>query len=771
MEQPHAYIPYQLVEGESGKLRAALARYGRNWPWFVGSLAAALVAAYVCLLFQPPVYRIQAGLLIKDGKKGVDGENSLKEIELFGYKKVVENEIEILKSHTLMKSVVSRFDLGTRYYIPTRFGDRETFLPPVRLIAEKPASALYEKPLTLTFPGGGRVGIDDSVYPMNQSVQTPYGRLRVFSARPVPVGTGPVRVSVQSQADAVQGFARALKAEPTSKASSVIMLTIEDVLPERGEAILTQLIDEYNQAAIEDKNRMAANTLTFIDDRLGLIADELASVEKDVERYKSTQGITDLSAQAQGFLMTVQQNDAQLSQVKIQLGALADVDRYLGSQSATQGVAPATLGLGDPVLLGMVNRISELVMKREQLIRTTSELNPLVQTIDSQINETRANINDNVVTLKKQLLSSQQQLMINNRRMEGQIQTIPGKERVLLTISRQQAVKNDLYTYLLQKREETAVSFASTISDSRTVDAPRTDTRPVKPVGEFFFLLFAIAGLLLPVGVMAGRDALNDRVLRRSDVENQIRAPIVGELMKSRQAGDRLFGDSRQPVLTEQVRLLRTGVQLLCPDLSGGQTMLVTSSISGEGKSFVALNLGASLAASGRRTVLLDLDLRKNSLHQRLGLTAGSGLSDYLSGTADIGEVIRPVAGQANFYVISGGAVSANPSELLGTDRLTALIRTLKEQFDYVLLDSPPAGLFADARLMAPLADVTLFVVRHNLTPRLYVKQLANWYQEAHFNRLCIVLNAVGKGEAYFNHRHYGAYYNQIRPLRRLSLP
>lgn len=755
MDQSYTYVPYQVVEQRPGELRAIVSRYARRWPWVLGSLLLSLGAAWIWLDYQPPIYRVQASLLIKDGKKGLEANQALKEMELFTPKKMVENEIEILKSYALMQPIVARLDLSTRYYTTSLFGKRETYRPSVRLLVEQPTDALYREPLTLTFPKPGRVQINKQDYPLNQSLQTPWGRLRVFTDKSNQANQS-LTVRVQHQTETVQQFVNALKAEPTSKLSSVILLTLDDALPERSEAVLKQLIDEYNRAAIADKNTIASNTLTFIEDRLRLIAGELASVEKDVERYKSSQGITDLSAQAQTFLTTLQQNDTQLNQVTMQLGALADVERYLSQQGAGQSVAPATLGLGDPVLLGLVNRLADLTLRREQLIRNTSEQNPLIQTIDGQISETRTNIDANVQMLKKQLLTAKGQLAATNGRVEGQIQSIPGKERQLFNISRQQAVKNSLYTYLLQKREETAVSFAATISDSRTVNAPRPLPTPVRPVRPLAFLLFGLAGLLFPIGIMIGRDALNNRVLRRADVEGQTTIPILGELKRGQRSGNTgsfALGNPHQPVLSEQIRTLRVNLSFTCPNAIQERVVLITSSISGEGKSFVALNLGASLAEAGYRTVLVSMDLRKPTR------TNEPGLSTYLNGQADLATVLQSVDGQSNLFVISSGPTVANPSVLLGKPTLPTLIETLKTRFDYILIDSPPASLFADAQRIAPLADATIYVLRHDLTPRPALRQLEGWHREGRFPQLGVVLNGVSDGEAYYNHRQYGAYY------------
>lgn len=754
----YSYVPYQVVEvSDSPNLRATLLRYLRNWPWFLLSVGLMGAAAYGYLLFQQPIYKIQASLLVKDEKKGLGADNLLKELEIFAPKAVVENEIEILKSYTLMDKVVSHLNLDVAYYAPTPFGKREVYdESPVRLIVEKPAPEVYEEELHLSFPTPRTVRINEVTYPLNQSVQTPYGRLRVFARKPVGPTTEPVVAQALPRTVAVNNYVEKLKAEPTGKAATVIALSLEDPVPHKGEAILNQLIDEYNQAAIADKNRTASNTLNFLEDRLKLISGELATVEKDVELYKSTQGITDLSMQAQTFLETVKTNDAQLNQVNLQLGALSDVERYVSSKSGEEGTTPSTLGLGDPVLLGLITQVTDLELKRDQLARTTSAQNPALLSLESQIKATKQNIAENIATMKQMLTTSRQQLMANNARMEGVIRTIPRKERALLDITRQQAIKNNLYTYLLQKREETAVSYAATISDSRTIDAARGGVKPVKPVKPMIFLLFGLVGLLLPVGAMATRDALNNRVTRRADVEESTRVPILGEVTKNKAAESLVLAPRSRSVIAEQIRTLRTNLQFLRTNAADSQVLLFTSSISGEGKSFVSLNLGASLALVDRPTVILEMDLRKPGLRKNVEITNAMGITNYLIGEATLDEVLQPVPGYNNYFIIPSGPLPPNPSELLSGPRLEQLIGELRKRFNYVIIDSPPIGLVTDAQLIAPFADATMYMVRHDVTPKQNLKMINTLFTEQRFNRLNIILNAVGEGESYYYNYGYG---------------
>jgi len=757
----YSYVPDQVIQSENVDLRALFLRYLRHWKWFVASLALAMVAAHVYFSYQQPTYLVQSSLLIKDEKKGISEENVLKELDIFAPKKVVENEIEILKSYTLMNRVVDRLNLNTMYYHTTTWGDRELYgNVPIRLVVERAMPSLYKEKLEVRFVNTKTVQINDHQYPVNQSIDTPYGRLRVFAVKPYELAKEPILVKVVPPASVVNSYLARLTVEPTSKQSTVLAITLEDAVPLKGEAILNQLVDEYNHAAITDKNKAASNTLNFIEDRLRLISGELTTVEKEVETYKSSQGITDLSNESAMFLGKVKETDTQLSQVDLQLGTLQDLEKYVHGQTNARGVAPATLGLSDPILVGLVNKLAELELQRDHLSRTTSEENPLMQTLQSQITATKGNLSDNIRTMKAMLTSSRQQLLRTNQGVEQLIRTVPQKERALLNITRQQVIKNELYTYLLKKREETALSFAATVADSRTIDTARSNSDPVKPVKRNIFLLFGMLGLCLPVGLIAARDAINNRVIRRSDVEELTQAPIIAEVVDSKQASPLVIAPRSQSVIAEQIRALRANLQFLRNDPNGSQVLLFTSSISGEGKSFLSLNLGASLALVGRPTVILELDMRKPQLSKGLNIHASKGLSSYLIGEATVDEILQPIEGYDNYYLMNCGPQPPNPSELLSSPRLEQLFRELRERFAYVIVDSPPIGLVADAQLIAPYADATLFMVRHDVTPKNYIKMINTIYKEQRFHRLHLVLNAVGAGEAYHYGYSYGNYYS-----------
>ena len=761
----YPFVPHPVHEIKAQpNLMALLSRYLRRWPWFVATVILSLVAAYVYLRYQPPIYSIQASVLVKDEKKGISEQALMKEMDTFTESKVVENEIDILKSFTLMTEVVKTLGLDVRYFRQTPTYRKEVYgESPIRLVIERPTPRLYAEPITISFLNAKEVQFDGQSYPINQSVNTPFGRLRFFARQSLSGQLEPITVSVLPLNQAIEGYLSNLKIEPTAKLSTMLFISLNDPVPDKGEAVVNQLISQYNQRLANDKQEEATSALQFIDNRLGLISGELSTVEKKLETYKATRGITDLGVQSQTFLAAVKENDAQLNDVNTRLYALTAVDRYIKNHSEGQVFAPSTLGLNDPVLLDLLAKVSELELKQVEMGKTVLPDHPIYQSINGQLKSAKASIQDNVQTLRSQLTNSRDQLMSSNGRAEKSLQTVPGKERVLLDINRQQDIKNSLYTYLLQKREETVLSAASAVSKSRAVDWAHTASQPVKPLKMLVFGFASLIGLLVPFGFITVRDMKNNHVLFRSDVEEATEVPILGEVVKARQIHKEglVFRPGMQSVLTEQIRALRTNLQFVNKDAERNKVVLFTSSISGEGKSFLSLNLGASYALINRKTVIVDLDMRRPKLHKSLHMGNGLGVSNYLRDQVHLESLLRPILGYENYYVITAGSIPSNPSELLNSERLQDLFAELRSQFDFVLIDSPPIGLVTDAQLIAPAVDVTLFVVRHDHTPKRSLKMIDALSKAQHFPNLYIVLNGIGRSEAY----NYAYNYDEYREL------
>ncbi|MCA0230346.1 MAG: polysaccharide biosynthesis tyrosine autokinase [Bacteroidetes bacterium] len=736
---------------EDFNLKLFLLKYLRYWYWFVLALVVALGGAFFYLQYTVPIYKVSASILIKDEKKGMgSGNEMLKELDLFNGNKIVENEMEVLKSRTLMEKVIDGLNLTVSYYEEGAFRDTELFQKsPITLNYTQLQEIAYEEPLYVRIVDAQHYELlskEQQVlgnYLFTQPVSSAYGRFRVFLVQPKMATKGRlIKIKFSSRNLLVENYLKNLQIELVNLKSTLIQLSVETGLPEKGQAILAKLLDAYTFSALEDKNLEASNTLRFIEDRLKLITGELVLVEKDVESYKTSQGITDLSTEANLFLEKVKENDTKLNEVDIQLKVLEGVERYLQSGQGT--VAPASLMVTDPILTSFIEKLSELELQKEKMARTVQPGNPFLETLNTQISNTKQAVRENINNQKNGLLVTRSSLAGLNKRFEGSISRIPRKEREFVTIQRQQNIKENLYLLLLQKREETALSYASTVTDSRLVDRPYSTPLPIKPNTKMIYLVALLLGIVLPAAVMNIRELLNDRVQSRKEIESETGLPVFGEIaLKPKEIKTNLLDVQSRTFIAEQFRLLRTNLQYINPDNKHkGNVILLTSSTSGEGKSFITLNLAISIATLGKRVAVLELDMRKPKLTKYLGLTRDKGISNFLAGAADPMEIVKKTDIE-NLFLASCGPLPPNPAELLSNGKMETLLATYREYFDYILLDTPPVGLVTDALVLAPYIDTCFYIVRHEVTVKKDLTILSDLKKFNKFKSINVIFNGV----------------------------
>ncbi|GAB3884770.1 GumC family protein [Spirosoma agri] len=735
-------------------LRLFFLKYLRYWYWFVLSIGLTLGAAYWYLRYTTPIYQVNAVLLIKNQPKS-SAEDILKEVEATQGNKIVENEIELLKSRSLMLRVVDDLNLTVGYFKQGDVrSDEEIYgTSPIWVYSGKLTSAAYEGPVFIKILNKQQYELQDQDgqpkgrYAFSQNVNNEYGRFRVFFNDSLYHNDNNlIKVAFYDRESVAQRYKSAIKVELLNQKSTVLKLTLDDAVPTKGKAVLNKLLEAYTYSALADKNREATNTLQFIDERLRLITGELDNVERDVETYKSTKGITDLSAEGNLFLGAVKDNDAKLNEVDIQLKVLDGVESYL--KSSQSGVAPAMLTVTDPILIELLTKLNELQTQQEKYARTTQLDNPFLQTVNAQVANTKSAIKESVDNQRKNLLVTRTSLQQLNNRFESSIRTIPRKEREFVSIKRQQGIKESLYLLLLQKKEETAISYASTVTDSRVVDDPYSPPYPIKPNKTNIYLVAFLTGLLLPMGFISVKNLLNDKVQSRKDIESETGLAIFGEIMKKPKGlKDNIIDVAQNSVIAEQFKILRANLQYAAggEEMNDGQVILLTSSISGEGKSFVSINLASSLALLNKKVIILELDLRKPKIASYLGLTTGKsrGISNYLIGQAEIGDLIHSTVLHPNLYLIPSGPIPPNPSELLSNGRMKILLSALRKQFDYIIIDTPPVALVADAPLLGAYVDTAFYLVRYGYTPKTYMGFLANLQASKKFKSLNVIFNGV----------------------------
>jgi len=748
------------------------AKYLFHWPVFLVGVIFALGVAVIYLRYTKPMYEVSSTLLIKDDKNSVPENDLLEQLDLSGGSKVVENEVEILRSKTLMGAVVKRLQLNVNLIAEGRVVDASLYEKrPVKFSVLDDATRIIGKQFRLSFPNDSTYMLTDIEKGIKVAGSLNSYQRNVFGTYKVEKTSffkqdGVFSLIINDPNKVVNSFLSQLAISVASKQSTVLKLTYQTTIPEQGEDIINTLIQVYNEASLEDKNRITQNTLHFIDERLALITGELVEVEKDVEGFKSSQGLTDISSQAAVYLENVKVNDAKVNEVSLQLDVIKDIKEYLQSETG-EGKLPSTLGIEDPVVLSQIEQLRELQTRRINLLNTTQPNNPIFNPLDEQIRATRDGIASNISNIEKSLKGTLQGLRGYNNQYEGSIKKIPRQERQYISIKRQQSIKESLYLYLLQKKEESALSFASSVADSRIVDPALSDSSPVKPMKRIVYLAAILVGLILPAAYIYLKDLFNDKIRSSDEIKNITLSPIIGEILLDESNERIVVLENNRSAVAEQFRAIRTNMDYLSGrrKVAAGKVTLFTSSTSGEGKSFVAINFAASMAISGRKTVILELDLRKPKVSKYMNLSGNVGLSNFLVGSSTIYDLVQPSNVIPNLNVIGSGPIPPNPSELLLENSIDQLIEFLRSEYDEIVIDTPPIGLVTDAQILSRLADVSIYIVRHGFTSKQQLNKFNDLYQQGVFPNFNIIFNGIDTGSSYGYGYGYGyGYYSDPKP-------
>ncbi|WP_158828561.1 GumC family protein [Mucilaginibacter lacusdianchii] len=774
-------------------LRTVLSKYLYHWPLFILGLIIAAVGAYAYMRVVNPVYEISATILVKDEKKAPQEKAALPELEQSSSPKNAEAEIEILRSKKLISQVVNDLQLWTNYKTNEDFKTVDLYeTTPFKFILLQKGADIRDKEFKVTIKDKSTYLIESmngkqQTISFNSSTRNSLGlwMLKPTSYIDQYIGST-ITVQVDDQLDVSNAYLKGLDAHLLDKTAPTIGLFVNDEVPKRGQDFLNSLIKAYNDAAYAEQKRTTKSTIDFIDNRLASLSGELNHAEKKVEGYRSSQGLTDINSQSKVYLESVQTNDNKLNEVNVQLNVIDGIERYVNSSS--NGTAPATIGITDPTLNSLVEKLSELQLKRSALLASTPEGNPMFEPINKQIVLTKSAIKEAIRGIKSSLLNSKSQLQSFNNKYESSIRDIPVQERQFVDMKRQQSIKENLYVYLLQKREELALSYASSFSDARIVD--QANVGDIKwPRKSLVAVIALLAGLGIPFFIIYFRNSFNNKITSRRDIETALSVPILGELSYEEVDRSAIVVNNRHHLIGEQFRTLRTnlnylhqlskmkpaGMQLNLEkgyvsagvndhhiNLEGkGRVTLLTSSISKEGKSFVSTNLAASLAASGRKTVLLEMDLRKPRVSTVFELpTNHPGISEFLSYNITTDSIIQPSGKVENLDIIGCGQIPEDPSELLEKDRLVEMIADLKERYDDVVIDTPPLHLVTDAMIISRLTDVSLYIVRQGYTGKDELVFIKDVHEAEKLPNMNVVFNGIKKKKYGYGYNYDNSYYN-----------
>ena len=721
------------------------------WPLFLILVFFCLLAAWGYLKYTTPVYEASASIIIKDEKKGVDDSKIMESINPFDSKKIVENEIEVLQSRDLMKDVVRELNLYAPIYEDDGLKIRSAYTSsPIKVISANPSKIgiTNEEPEKYSFSYNlekEQVSFSGKNYPLDELIELSNGQKIKFikNDNVNRRNDNPMFFYLFNPKIISSELGDKLDISTSNKLSSVVNLTIKDEVPERAEDILNQLIQEYNKKIIKDQNELALSTMTFIDERIEKVEKDLDELEYKIEEYRSNEGVINLSEQGRLYLHDVGENDKQISEIQLQLAVLNNVENYVVSKGSTGGIVPSTLGINDPILSQLIEKLYNLEVEYEKLKRTTAENNPILTSISNQISKIRPSILENVKSQRQNLQSRLSSLNSNNRRFNSTLSNIPGKERTLLEINRRKTIKNNLFSYLLQKREETALANIPTNENSSLIDKAEASMKPVSPKPLFIYLIALVVALGIGIVYVKGKEVLSGKILYRSEIEEYTSIPIIAELFQIKNVkNNKKFTKPKEFVLVEQFRQLGARLGLYRRDIQH-KRILVTSGISGEGKSFVSSNLAYSLAQTGKKVVLVDMDFRKPLASELFEHSSSKGIIGYLQDEASYGEIINESKVNPNLFIVSTGAQGGDYTELLLNGKLGFLIDSLSEDFEYLILDSAPINVLAEVNLIAEFSEKTLYVIRHGHTSKESVKRLDESSCLQSLKNVSIVFNGI----------------------------
>lgn len=761
----------QLLETKQEKLsrvtpRELIVKYVRYLPWLAISVALLLMLAYVQLRYSTPVFSVSGKILVKNPNPYANNGDKFDDIFMMQQSgnRNLNDEMEIIRSRYMAQRVVSALKLQLMYYNKGKI--RSSLIHPLEvpfnfeIISLRDSLRGFSWPIFILNEREYQIGEKSKPIYFGQVIDRPEGIFRIsrnnisykmFASNQFIVNWLPAA----SRAGGIGGGLRVAQAVDLS---SVLQLTYETENPRLGKDIVDQYMREYQQSSLEDKRQIAVSTLSFIEDQLVTVKQDLGSVERNLQNYREQNDVFNTEAQTQRVFGDMSELDRQLTALEIKIAIIDGIISYINDQKNPFRIVPTITDIGDPSLLQTISEYNKLQLERTTYINTTPRTNPVVKDLEIAIEQLRGDMLQNLRNIRQTYLVATNELNRKNQQASTAIKTIPGKEKQMLDIRRQQQILQELYSYLLQKKLETSISAASTISNIKVVEPAVFGNYPIKPNRRSLYLLAITLGVLIPVGIIFLLEYLNDKVKTRMDVERATDAPIVGEVGHSEEPSSLVVMKNNRKFIAEQFRMIRTNFQYVLMNVEK-PVVLVTSTFSGEGKSFISTNLGAVVAVSGKRTVILEFDIRKPKILKGLGLHEKKGLTNFIVGNIPVDEIVYPVPDAENLFVIPCGPVPPNPAELLLNEKIGLLFEKLRGMFDVVIIDSAPAGLVSDAMTLGKYADATMYIIRYNYTFKKQLQLIEDINRNKKLPKLSLIINDVYAKSTYGSYYGYGSYY------------
>ena len=756
------------------EIKEVLRPYFRRFYWFIISAAICLILSYLYLKTKTTVYEVSASVLIKDAKSNPGSQDFAALRDISGFGKIgsngVENEMELLKSKKMMRKVVQNLHLESTVYQKGKFKNTELYgkTSPimVQVINEKPDTKYYKEPIELKISGNNITLSNKELAPLkttfDKTISLRFANIIITKNKDYVApkeATNDFLLNIASETQVTDSFQSNLKAALMNKDVTVIKMTMNYPEVNKAKDILNTLIRVYNNDAIEDKNSESKKTAEFIEERIRIIGNELGEVESRKERFKESNRITDLETEAKLGLQSSAEARGKLLEIDSQLEITNALLGYVNKQG-TSAVLPGNVGLDNASATSNISAYNQLVLEKNRLLENATPQNPLVIDLTKQINSMRNSVVESLAKNRSALQVAKGNYETENKTIVGQISKIPSQEKTFREIERQQQIKENLYLLLLQKREETAVSLAVTAPKARVVDEAYVNPIPVAPKGSIVLLMGLMAGMLIPFIVIYLIRLFDDKVKDKKDLDKLSNGKtLLGEIPSLDRGQNELVMANDLTPMAEAFRIVITNMNFMLPKKEKGKVVYVTSTVKGEGKTFVSVNLALTLASPKHKVIIIGADIRNPQLQRynpsRKGL---DGLTEYLYNDDEkIEDIIHISSFNKYCDVIYSGSIPPNPADLLSNGRFEILIDQLKLIYEYVIVDTAPLMLVTDTFLNADLADATLYVTRSGFTEKSLLDFANKQINSKRIRNAAFILNDVSKDNfGYGNKYGYG---------------
>lgn len=749
-------------ESEGFDFKFLVAKVAGNWKWFALSLFLCLAFAVLYLLYAIPTFTVSARIVVSGSnankvQSSVTESDLLQKIGVFSQGNDVNNELWELHSRSLMEQAVHDLQMNVSYWAQTETRFAEVYNRSPFFIKLLDLKGGLDNPLAWEVRiDGDKVKFMDN-YTADKFTLTwgDTAKLKfctfVLEQNPEKIVKDPnfpMELKIAQYDPTYYALSTSLLTFVSGTNATSIDITMDASVPQKGEDYVNHLIDLYIKRKIDASNTVADSTIAFIDERISGVARELGNVESGIAAYQRSNQITDIVEQ--GKYLIAQNNEATkaLAAQEAQIEWVKSLENYLRDQNNVHGIMPTTAPVSDQAYISQVDKYNNLQQQRNQLLLNSTENNPQVKTIDAQISSIRSNLLSTLRSYREGLEGKKQNLQSQSTSVASSIQRMPGQQKQILESSRRQDVLQQLYVYLLTVREQTAVTKSNQIAPVRIIDPAKAGVYPWWPNKIIVIIAAIFLGLVIPGAVILINELNSNRVLTPAHIASATSVPIISEISHSKSRKKVVVTREARTAVAEQFRTLRTDLLFR---LSGTQkkVIMVTSTVSGEGKSFVTLNLAAAMALAGKKVLLVDMELRKAQLTKDLGLTESSGIADYLESGERLKDVIQASAVNDNLWFLAAGNLLSNPSETLLNSNMKELFDEMREQFDFIFLDTPPAAIVTDAMVINRFADLTLYVVRQQVTFKKHIDVIEETHRNEKLKNMFIVLNDVNQVAGY----------------------